>query len=338
MSEIRASVTTGGAGAAVRCAIVGLGRIGSLLEDDPLREKPCTHAGAIAANPDCELVGGCDCQPERRTRFSERWDCPAVYADIDRLLLETRPDILCIATHPDSHRRMVERAARHGVAVAVCEKPLAYSMRDARAIAALHCRRRVTVLTNHERRYSADYQNVRRLISQRRFGLLISIRGTLYFGRARRHDQVLLHDGTHMVDIINFLAAGTLRVRRSLGSMRARTSSAFLYGTIETLPVVIEVGAQRDHLVFELELSFESGRIRIGNGVYTFEQSTESPYYQGYRSLRAVELEPIGPTGYFSGMLTDAVACVTDRQRTPLSSAEDGLASMRVVRAIRSRI
>ncbi|GHV88670.1 hypothetical protein AGMMS50267_10300 [Spirochaetia bacterium] len=34
-------------------AIIGLGRIASLLEDDRLREKPCTHAGAITANPDC---------------------------------------------------------------------------------------------------------------------------------------------------------------------------------------------------------------------------------------------------------------------------------------------
>jgi hypothetical protein len=34
----------------ISVAIVGLGRIGSLLEEDPRREKPCTHAGAIAAN------------------------------------------------------------------------------------------------------------------------------------------------------------------------------------------------------------------------------------------------------------------------------------------------
>lgn len=27
------------------CALVGLGRIGSSLEKDPLREKPCTHPG-----------------------------------------------------------------------------------------------------------------------------------------------------------------------------------------------------------------------------------------------------------------------------------------------------
>jgi hypothetical protein len=33
----------------IPAAIIGLGRIASLLEKDGRREKPCTHAGAIAA-------------------------------------------------------------------------------------------------------------------------------------------------------------------------------------------------------------------------------------------------------------------------------------------------
>ena len=43
-----------------KAAVVGLGRIGSLLEDDRLREKPCTHAGAAAANPGLILCAGKD--------------------------------------------------------------------------------------------------------------------------------------------------------------------------------------------------------------------------------------------------------------------------------------
>jgi hypothetical protein len=40
----------------ISAAIVGLGRIAGMLEEDSLREKPCTHAGAITANSDCVLV------------------------------------------------------------------------------------------------------------------------------------------------------------------------------------------------------------------------------------------------------------------------------------------
>lgn len=321
----------------IRCAVVGLGRIGSLLEDDPLREKPCTHAGAIADNADCVLVGGCDSDPERRERFAERWSCDAVYADIGHLLQETRPHILCVATHPDSHRRYVEQAVLHSVAVVVCEKPIADTVRNARAIAKLHRKRRVTVVTNHERRYSADYQHVRDAIVERRFGRLLAVRGTLYFGKTQRHDRVLLHDGTHMVDVINYLLGSRLRIRGRFGRMRSRRGSLFLSATAGRVPVVIEVGAERDHLLFEVELSFERGRIRVGNGVYAFDESVESPYYEGYRSLQPAEQPGVSRTGFFAGMLADAVACVRDPGREPVSSARDGLATMRFIVSTRSR-
>ena len=322
----------------IRCAVVGLGRIGSLLEADPLREKPCTHAGAIADNAECTLVGGCDIDPERRTLFAERWSVDAVYADLDELLQQTQPQILCVATHPDSHRTCVEKAALHRVPVVVCEKPLADTLRNARAIARLHRKRCVTVVTNHERRYSVDYQQVRETIVDRRFGRLIAVRGTLCFGRNQRHDRVLLHDGTHMVDVINYLLQSSLKIRGRFGRMRSRRGSAFLYAVAGRVPVIIEVGSERDHLLFEIELSFERGRIRVGNGVYAVEQSVESPYYEGYRSLQPVDQLSIARTGYFSGMLADAVACVRDPRREPVSSARDGLACMRFIVRAKSRL
>ena len=57
----------------VTAAIIGLGRIASLLEEDSLREKPCTHAGAISANENCILVAGCDKSETRRNLFTQRW-------------------------------------------------------------------------------------------------------------------------------------------------------------------------------------------------------------------------------------------------------------------------
>jgi hypothetical protein len=130
-------------------------------------------------------------------------------------------------------------------------------------------------------------------------------------------------------------------------------------------------------LVFELELSFETGRIRVGNGILKFENSVESPYYTGYRSLlpdtgpresatggktsastddtgeggsvdylesgrtayvtedTAVDNLSIGKTGYFEGMIADAVACVrTDKE--PDSSAVDGLEVMKFIRSMKA--
>mgnify|MGYP006286620867 CR=1 FL=1 len=321
----------------LKCAVVGLGRIGSTLEADPLREKPCTHAGAIFANADCTLVAGCDLRAEAREEFKSQWSQNApveLYENIDALLQAVRPDILSIATPPDSHRRLVAKAARAGVPVAICEKPLAHTLRDAKAIARIHTTGKMKIVVNHERRYSRDYQLVREAIRTRRFGSLLSLRGTLYFGRSASHKAVLLHDGTHMIDIINYLTDSVCSVKKSYGAMRASSSSAFLFGRAGSVPVCLEVGSQRDHLVFELELSFEQGRIRIGNGVLSFEESGPSPYYSDYRSLLPADTPVVASTGYFAGMLADAVRCCREAEYQPISNAAASLEVMRFIRSV----
>jgi hypothetical protein len=87
----------------------------------------------------------------------------------------------------------------------------------------------------------------------------------------------------------------------------------------------MELGAGRDHLVFELEFSCERGRLRIGNGVFEVWESAESPYAEGFRSLHRTGDGFAGPTGYFSSMIEDAVACYRDPARRPRSGADDGL-------------
>jgi len=321
---------------ALRCAIVGLGRIGSILEDDPLREKPCTHAGAIAALSGCALSGGADTDAERRILFARRWKCPAVYEDARLMLRDLKPDILCVATHPDSHLRYVKLAADFGVPVAVCEKPLAGALADARKIAALHRSGKIKVITNHERRYSADYILARRRVAEERYGKLLSVGARLYFGKTRSLISQLIHDGTHLVDSIAFLAGGYPEKPVVHGDLGSKKGTAFIISRIRGtgVPVVIESGAERDHLVFEIDLSFSEGRIRIGNGLYEEYASKKSPYYEGFRSLVITREKTFTKTGYFLSMMADAAACARQSGRLPVSGAPDGLAALGFIIAL----
>jgi len=318
----------------VRHVIVGLGRIADLLEADPLREKPCTHAGAILANADCALVAGCDINPERCAGFAQRHGLP-VYTDLSDMLTAIKPDVLHIATHADSHRKLCEIAVRHGTKLVVCEKPMAANRRDARAMLALQDSGKVRILVNHERRFAADYRLARSHVESGRLGKLLSIHACLYMGEKRMLSDVLWHDGTHMADMIMFLAGGVLEHRKTLGTLRANHGTAWLMGQVHSdasnchaerqtaIPVCWELGAGRDHLVFELELSFSHGRLRVGNNVFTVEQSEPSPYAKGFRSLGQVARGLGEPTGYFRGMLAEAVACARNPGRMPASSARE---------------
>ncbi|MDR3342729.1 MAG: Gfo/Idh/MocA family oxidoreductase [Treponema sp.] len=315
-------------------AIIGLGRIASLLEDDSLREKPCTHGGAITANPDCLLVAGADSDEQRRTLFAERWHCP-VYADPGAMLKAHGPQMLHIATHPDSHPRYCRLAADYQVPVVVCEKPLADTLTGAQEIAALHRKGGIKIITNHERRYSADYRTAKGILDTERMGRLLSVKAGLYMGKSRRLRNVLWDDGTHLVDVLMFLTGSLMRHEKTWGAdLSDKAGSAFLGGYLEpvepehtrkAIPFIIEVGAERDHLVFELEFSCEQGRLRIGNGIFEVWESGPSPYAERFRSLRKTDETFDGPTGYFANMVQDAVACVREPGREPRSSALDGL-------------
>lgn len=188
-------------------------------------------------------------------------------------------------------------------------------------------------MVNHERRFSRDYILARRAVESAELGKLVAIRSQLFFGRTARHDRVFLHDGTHMVDAIHFLTSDRLRLRKRFGKYRSDRSSVFLQGRLlhRGTPVSIEIGAERDYLNFELDLSFTGGRIRIGNGLFEWSRSTDSPYYSGYRSLSPTHRCPPEPTRYFSGMVDEALALVHERFRRSRSTVEDGRQAMRVI-------
>ncbi|MCL2042812.1 MAG: Gfo/Idh/MocA family oxidoreductase [Treponema sp.] len=337
----------------IPAAIIGLGRIASLLEEDSLREKPCTHAGAITAHPDCSLIAGCDSNEKRRRLFTEKWQVP-VYADAAEMLRLHRPRILSIATHPDSHYQYCSLAASFGVPVVICEKPLADTIVEARKIARLceSSQQPIRILTNHERRYSQDYIRAKAIIDGKSLGKLLSVRAVLYMGKTRRLLQVLWHDGTHLADAIMFLTGAVLKHRQQWGAkLSAKSGTVWLEGKLQSapppvgtplpggalpVPVIMEVGAGRDHLVFEIEFSCEKGRLRIGNGVFEVWESLPSPYAEQFRSLKSTGEVFRGPTGYFANMIQDAVDCVKERSRKPRSSAADGLKVIEYLHSVKA--
>jgi predicted dehydrogenase len=323
---------------AVKTAIVGLGRIASLLEDDSLREKPCTHAGAVAANPGLELVAGSDLDAERRELFARRWKVP-VYEDASLMLEKEKPGILIIATHPDSHEAYCRLAAKAGVPVAVSEKPLASGISSARRIAELHRLGKIKILVNHERRYASDYRRARAILGEGRLGRMLGVRAVLYMGRGRRLIDVLWHDGTHLADAAMFLSGRILKHRKTLGAaLRGAGGTAFLLGALcgkDEIPFSMELGAERDHLVFELEFSCERGRLRIGNNIFEIWESGPSPYAEKFNSLKKNEEGFKGPSAYFFNMIDDAYACCVDAGRQPLSGALDGLRAIEYLNSVR---
>jgi predicted dehydrogenase len=317
----------------IRCAIAGLGRIGSTLEDDMLREKPASHAGAIAAHPECVIAAGADTNPEKREDFRRRWSCGAVFADYREMLSEIRPDIFHIAAPAEMHREMLLHAIGIGIPVILCEKPLAPTLDDAQAMLEYAEKGVSKIIVNHERRYALDYAEARRKALSGAYGGIVSITAKVLMGKKRKARDVLLDDATHMIDIIRYITGRELIIECVVGDPESTIAPLACLLRAGSIAVFLEAGPGRDHIVFEADISMRRGRIVIGNGYYQEYESAKSPFYEHLRSLRPLEAS-FPRTEYFSRMFAEAVSLFKNERAEATSSIKDGYEAIKTIDGI----
>ena len=120
-----------------RIAVLGLGEAGFQL-----------HMPALAQMAGIRIVGACDLDARRRGKAAQTWGIP-VFGNFEAMLAEARPDVLIVATPPDSHARICLDAIAAGCNV-ICEKPFTSTLEEAdTVIAAAHTAGRRIAL-NHE--------------------------------------------------------------------------------------------------------------------------------------------------------------------------------------------
>ena len=107
-------------------AIIGCGRIGGMMDDDPKRKKIMTHAASYAHCPDVRLAAASDIDRTRLDSFGKRWQVEYLYTDYTDMLEKEDIDILSICTHSDSHHEIIKKAleCNDGIKAVFCEKQI----------------------------------------------------------------------------------------------------------------------------------------------------------------------------------------------------------------------
>ena len=105
----------------LKIALVGCGKAGE------------NHAREISMLPEAELVAVCDAESLMAEQFAVRFAVQRHYADFSRMIARERPDVVHIATPPQSHVSLAMEALNAGCHV-VIEKPLAMKHSAAEAL------------------------------------------------------------------------------------------------------------------------------------------------------------------------------------------------------------
>ena len=189
------------------------------------------HLHAWAGMDGAEVVAICDVDQGRLALMGEQFKIARRYASAEALFAEGGLDAVDIATTVPTHRPLVELAARHNVH-AICQKPFASNMTDARAMVDAFQGAGKTLMVHENFRWQSA---VRRVIDELRAGTI----GTPFFGRISfrsgydvfsgqpylaEGDRFIIEDlGIHILDIaralfgdVAQLTATTKRVNQTI--------------------------------------------------------------------------------------------------------------------------
>lgn len=263
-----------------RVAIIGAGRIGATM-DDPRSPHILTHAHGYQACEGFEIVGFVDRDLERAEAAATRWG-GAAFASVEELF-ETEPvEVVSICLPDELHYETLLRLAEKPVKFIFLEKPAVRTAEEADAVRALYGDLPIKVQVNYTRRFVPEIRSLREAIREGHYGAFLA--GTGYYGKG------LLHNGSHMVDLLQFLVGQVGRVDK-VGEMadfsdQDPSVSALLTMACGGVFYLCPIDSRKFH-VFELDLTFERKRIRIcGLGTVIEEYSVgDNEVFDGYRTL-----------------------------------------------------
>ncbi|MXX27706.1 MAG: Gfo/Idh/MocA family oxidoreductase [Caldilineaceae bacterium SB0668_bin_21] len=181
-----------------RVAIIGLGRMGSTIDDEfPDRSPPYSVAASCNASQRLQVVTGADIDASKRAAFSERWGVDALYEDYVEMIRKEDPDMVAVCTRGHLHAEMATRSAEEGVKLIFCEKAIACSMEEADGILKAVQEKGALFNSGVLRRFNLRYHQARDLI---RNGEIGEPKAAIHYASTN-----LLHGHIHSIDTLSFL-------------------------------------------------------------------------------------------------------------------------------------
>ena len=185
------------------------------------------HLEAWKRIPEVEILAVVDRSVERArdaaSTFGVARSCAA--DDLPALLEETRPDFIDLVTPPEARLELVRLAAARGCAV-ICQKPLAPTPEEARAVVDAAAQAGIRLLVHENWRWQPWYREMKRQLETDAIGELFSISVRMRLGDGwapdayvarqpffRTRERLFVHEtGVHVLDVFRFLGGEIISV------------------------------------------------------------------------------------------------------------------------------
>lgn len=133
-----------------------------------------SHAQSYAAMKSVSIVACCDIDPKRARAFARKWNIPRTYTDYTAMLATEEMDAVDNVTVDAMHAPISLAIIAKGLPV-LCEKPLATTLADARAMRDAAIKRSVVTHVNFSYRNSCGAQAAAQFIAKGGIGRIMHV-------------------------------------------------------------------------------------------------------------------------------------------------------------------
>ena len=311
-------------------AIVGLGNIGMEYDFDLPRETyALSHARAFEMHGGFRLLGGVDSTPIQRSRFCERYHCPA-FSSVACLLRELAPDVIAVATPTETHLQVVTEIFLNGSPKAIiCEKPLSHTTADAQRIADLCAKNGTVLFVNYMRRAEPGVRKVKELISASM--IRMPFKAVVWYSKGA------IHSGSHFLDLLIFWF-GHVREMQLISRGRACEFSDAEPDFLVSFDCGTAVFLAADEDCFShytVEVVAANGRLRYDTGgVIVWQESVISPLDCRKRVLGSTVDHIVGDMNRYQHHVADALYRGISDGHSELCDAATGVETIRLLEGL----
>ena len=159
-----------------RAALVGCSRMGAFIDNESSNPKlsPYSHAAGYIKCERTDLIACSDIRTDVMKIAGDTYNIQEKnqYTDYKKMILETKPDIVSVATQPEQRAEVVIFAANNGAKAIYAEKAMSASIEDCYEMYDACIKNNVSFNLGTNRRYDSGFNSMTNLIKEESLGKL----------------------------------------------------------------------------------------------------------------------------------------------------------------------
>jgi len=316
----------------LKAAVIGCGNIGASVKNYGRAVRPGSHASAYQANAKTKLAALVENDKDKWPGLKNDFPRVKIYEDADLMFKEIKPDIVSIATPTGSHYKFVLMAAKYKCPAILCEKPISYSVQEAKKMILACQKSNSQLFINHTRHFDPLLQKWSRKV---RNGFL----GQIYQGNAYYYNG-LFNNGTHLIDLLRMFlgeidwVAVQYNKKTSWQEKDLNVDGliAFKNGALISFQSL-----SKNYGYFGFSLFGEKRMINVTNLAYEIEyrKKIRNENYKGFFELSSEISKEGAPRSFMKSAIGHVVSCL-EGKTAPQSTGQNGLAVLEILMTLAS--